>query len=438
MKRCLLLLALLFLPLSVSATTTLVRVGSCSGTTSCTPPAHQAGDLFIGYAFRNNSTTAPSLPAGWVDIHSLAGLGTASDRITCKTAVTSGETATGFTNATGFILLVYRGSTVTGNFSLDCSTLSVGGSTANAASGSSTISYNGVTLTDTNNTSWIIGCAGSVSATNVNQAPMGMTLVTSASSNQVACSDTNATASTWTTKTVGVNASADWQSFTMEIRACTTFVCLRSITQNFGSGSGTMISSPVAAHGSGNKLIVLIANATASFNISSVVNTAGDTFALCTGTRQSTIRHTEIWETTNVPIGNGIDAVTVTFASSDTNRTIGVMEVSGLKTTACEAGAAGSAGSGTTFSTSNFSPVNAGNYNVGTINPSAGAITMVGTNYTLTSNTTGEQLIGASAGSQAVTFTTTLSASCGVSGASFQATNSGGAGRQIGVFLVGP
>jgi len=40
----------------------LTRVGSAKGVTSATLPTHQAGDLIIGFAYRDGSTTAPTIP----------------------------------------------------------------------------------------------------------------------------------------------------------------------------------------------------------------------------------------------------------------------------------------------------------------------------------------------------------------------------------------
>lgn len=85
-------------------------VGTAIGTTTATMPAHQSGDLLIGYAFRDGSNTAPSLPSGWTNGDN-SGANSCSARLGYKVATSSGETSGTWTNATSLIIVVLRGVT---------------------------------------------------------------------------------------------------------------------------------------------------------------------------------------------------------------------------------------------------------------------------------------------------------------------------------------
>ena len=87
-------------------------IGQATGTTSATLPTFTAGDLAVVWAYRDGSTTAPTLPAGWTNINS-SGANTNSARIGYRILV-GGDTTTGtWTNATEVLVHVYRGHGVT-------------------------------------------------------------------------------------------------------------------------------------------------------------------------------------------------------------------------------------------------------------------------------------------------------------------------------------
>lgn len=85
------------------------RIGAAAAeATSITiPGTYQAADLMIIFAFRSGNATPPSLPAGWTNISSTAG--TSSLRCGYKIAGSASETSGTWTNATGVISHVYRG-----------------------------------------------------------------------------------------------------------------------------------------------------------------------------------------------------------------------------------------------------------------------------------------------------------------------------------------
>lgn len=185
------------------------RVGSCAAqTTSCTfSVAPTALDAIIVFAHKDGATSASTLPTGYELLNS-AGVslnsGTLAVRISDGTETTTGT----WTGATSIAAVIYRGANVAPL-----------GNLANGGAASATIAYNTFTLDVTTGTSWVVGFAGHRSATNVNQAPTGMTLVASAT--DIAVSDTNAGVSSWSTQSVSVNASSGWESFAVELLAQT-------------------------------------------------------------------------------------------------------------------------------------------------------------------------------------------------------------------------
>jgi hypothetical protein len=356
--------------------------------------------------------------------------------VACKIAQTSSETGTGFTNASGTIILVYRGV----NQGLTCQSVSVGGATVTDNVNNATLSYAGITLTNTNATSWVIGCGGSNTATNVNQAPTGMTTVTSVTGNSVSCADTNAPVSAFTTQTVGVNASAPWNTAVLEIRTCQTGACL--IDEVTGSGTtATTVASAAASHAAGHKLVAMTDISGTGISVTGIANTAGDTWAQCSGSRQNTQFATEIWETTGNTNTNATDVTTVTFGSGGSFNRVVVLEVSGVQLGACETGKIGTATGATSVTSASFSPALAGNFNAAIAITNTGPLLTVGTNYVATpsyasGNPMQEFRANAPSGAQTVSASTGGTVNWGISVASFKGITT--AGGQLGNFITGP
>jgi hypothetical protein len=175
-----------------------------------TIPTHQSGDLILIFAYRDNSSlTPPSTPAasGTVPTWTLIRTGTGNtNAFNCRYAVATASTTTSgtWTNSTEIICLVYRGTNVVG-------------ANASTSSSGTTITFPALTLNRTDNTSWVVGFAGHRTATDVEQAPTGMTNRTSAGV-EAAGHDTNGTVSSWSQQTVTVNASSGNQGCTVELR----------------------------------------------------------------------------------------------------------------------------------------------------------------------------------------------------------------------------
>jgi len=189
--------------------------GEATGTNTATLPAHQAGDLILCFAYRDGNNTAPTVPGGvgWSTVGSAAGGNTNSSVLVRKVAAGSSETVGTFTNATSVVCLVYRG----------VNQSSPVGGQADTGAQSSTITYPALTMTVTDDTSWVAGFAGHRSANvTIETAPSGMTNRTSVSdaTDEAAGHDTNGGVSSWSAQTSSVNGtSSGWRARTVEIVA---------------------------------------------------------------------------------------------------------------------------------------------------------------------------------------------------------------------------
>lgn len=95
--------------------TSVAFIGAASGVNTAATPAHAVGDFIIGIAFVDGSTTAPTLPAGFTQIHTNSG-GSNAIRVGYKIAASSSEDAGTWTGATAFTVAVYRGLNTTTPF----------------------------------------------------------------------------------------------------------------------------------------------------------------------------------------------------------------------------------------------------------------------------------------------------------------------------------
>lgn len=108
---------------------------------------HFAGDFFVACAMRDNSSTAPTLPAGWNSILS-GGANTLGAVIAWKRAVGSSETVGTFGNATSLQIQHFRPG----------AGWTIGAGAVNTSSSSSNVALScpGVTLQNTNGTSRLV------------------------------------------------------------------------------------------------------------------------------------------------------------------------------------------------------------------------------------------------------------------------------------------
>lgn len=204
--------------------------------TTVTIPTHQSGDFILIFAFRDGSTTQPTVPAAggtvptWTPI-ATGGANQCSARLHYAVATASTTTSGTWTNATELVCMVYRGAKIPGAF--------LAGSGA-----STTISYPTLTLNRTDGSSWVVGVAGHRSATNVEVAPTGMTN-RAFTGTEAAGHDTNGTVTSWSQQTVTVNANSGWRSWTVELRDGTVvLVANNGVYSVSGNNAGFTKASP--------------------------------------------------------------------------------------------------------------------------------------------------------------------------------------------------
>lgn len=186
-------------------------VGVATGTNTLTPPAHQAGDALIVFAYRDGNQTPPSLPADYADVVS-GGASSNSGRVGALIATGSGHTSGTWTGATSLIMVVLRAAS---------GTLSIGASTSGAAQ-STNVSYTGITLQDTAGYSRVLGFSGHRSVdTALETPPAGMENIATVvdATDEAAAHITPSGVTAWATTAAAVGGtSSGWRSFTVEVK----------------------------------------------------------------------------------------------------------------------------------------------------------------------------------------------------------------------------
>lgn len=201
---------------------TISRVSSGSaGTDTVSLGTHAQYDLIVGFAYREGSAAAATVPSGW---HPFRTQGGSSNSIigAFKWAESSSETFGTWTNATEVAYSVYRSDTYVMTFGASSST--------NAAS---TTTWNYPVLPTTQmfsaNISWVVGCIGigdNSGPNNSDTPPSGMTNRTTANNGTSAISlhDTNGAVTGWaSTNVTGTNASK-YASCVVEVTESTLLI----------------------------------------------------------------------------------------------------------------------------------------------------------------------------------------------------------------------
>lgn len=153
-------------------------IGSASAeATSLTIPAgHQFNDAMLVYAFRDGSTTAPTIPAGWTSIRS--NTGTLCSSVLCYKIASSGaETSGTWTNATALMVHVYRGVDALNPFGFG----GAAGVVANTGT-TSPSTYGSTAVLARRSDQWFAAfqCHASIDTTTMNNAPTGYTNIINA------------------------------------------------------------------------------------------------------------------------------------------------------------------------------------------------------------------------------------------------------------------
>lgn len=179
--------------------------GAANGSTTATIPSHVSGDLLVAFAFRDGSTTQPTLPAGWTGITTRAGT-TCCGRWAWKRAASSSETSGTWTSATELEIAVYSG-------------VDRVGASASQAGTAASVTYPALTMQFGN--SWVSASAGHRSInTTLETPPSGMTLRDNRldATAESAIFDTNGLVTSFTSRSVSVGGTASgWVAGSVEL-----------------------------------------------------------------------------------------------------------------------------------------------------------------------------------------------------------------------------
>ena len=217
------------------------RNGNCyAASTSCTLSAVSTGDLKLIFAYRNASTTAPTLPGSYTTIFNSAGGTTNSFRIYCSVASSSGDTGLEPPpTPVGFMQCAYTGTgaTTTGNCAIAGVAIGISGAGSRSRPSTSTETINALSTTSSGlTTSWVAAFVGS---TTTQCAPSGLTTVGTPAGNVTGMDSTGALAS-WASHTCSIT-SGTYRSYVVEILAASpaggtpAMVQSRDCTEAYGS-----------------------------------------------------------------------------------------------------------------------------------------------------------------------------------------------------------
>lgn len=191
-----------------------VRIGvaGAEATTITIPAGHQAGDFLLIFAFRDGSTTNPTVPSGWTTVTNTFDGTTCSASLGWKIAASASETSGTWTNATGLICLVLRGVPTSNNV-----TASTSAGTTN------TVTYAALTAANLRGVRghWIGAvCAHRSTNVTIETAPSGMTniLKIEGATNDLAAFEATSD-SEWASTNAAISGTASgWQTVVLAVR----------------------------------------------------------------------------------------------------------------------------------------------------------------------------------------------------------------------------
>lgn len=193
-----------------------IGAGGAQANTVTIPVGHATGDLLIIYAFRDGSTTAPTIPAGWTQVGLNTGT-TVSSATGYRVATSGSETSGTWTNADAMVCHVYRGQLATGTPIVNPGA---------QAGTSTTVNYSGIVTMTGPGTSWVALFAGHSSIDTSLETPKTGTVNRSDNVGaicEVAGHDTNGTVASFSFGSVNVGGtSGNYITKTIEILAATS------------------------------------------------------------------------------------------------------------------------------------------------------------------------------------------------------------------------
>ena len=190
-------------------------VGSAAGATSATLPAHQAGDLIVGFAYSENQFSGLGLPSGYTSVRSNTDNNPVQrSRVYYKIAESSSETFS-VTNAEHVIAHVYRSTNSPFGVGVDATQTDPSGTVVRWGAPL------GEDLTLSGDQSWVVGFAYHTQTNgDLSAGPAGMvsreSRLTPAST---ASHDTNGTfPSPWENQSTNIGGSSGrWRTYIVEI-----------------------------------------------------------------------------------------------------------------------------------------------------------------------------------------------------------------------------
>lgn len=185
-----------------SSSSTFAYIDTYTGTNTATLGAHQVGDLFVAWATRDGSSTAPGIPGGWSTIAS-SGTNSLGYSLVYKVSASTGETCGTFTNASSIVVDHIRPAS---GYSV-----AIGVTGTSASSSSTTGTFPAVTLQNTDDTSLLLAYLAHRSAdVTVTTPPTGMVLndYTLDATDAAASYRITAPASAWSQQIVELGGSA--------------------------------------------------------------------------------------------------------------------------------------------------------------------------------------------------------------------------------------
>lgn len=188
----------------------ITKVGSAdAAAASVALPAFTAGDLAICFAFRDGTSTQPSVAAGWTNFASSSGTTACSWRAGYR-ILQAGDTTTGtWTNATDIEVIVLRGFDP-----VDWILFA-----AQSAAQSASMSFPSVGLSEADGSSWYVLFGGHRTATDANSVALTGTTNESPANGALALHTIQGTSSPWSTTAKTVNANSGWGTLVVEVRA---------------------------------------------------------------------------------------------------------------------------------------------------------------------------------------------------------------------------
>lgn len=172
-------------------------------------PTHAAGDLILVWTFRDGSTTAPTVPAGFTFVSNPVGT-TCNGQLAMKRATTNAHTTGTWTGATGISIAVLRGAA------------GLGAPETETSGSGTTLTYPALTLQNTAGNAWAFRFAGARAATNLttnSPSTVPNTAVTGVATECRILSSNGGISTSPTAGTQTVTGSSGWVTSTIEVLA---------------------------------------------------------------------------------------------------------------------------------------------------------------------------------------------------------------------------